>query len=179
LNNDDFFVILTPAGEIKVEKQFEVRGAKKRFTVDGTTLLTYGTEDGGNLRTWRVRRVTRSDVILEKYTDLGLAEKPRPSTLTMLGGAAAAFLALPEGKIYRVTSGQSLADTKVKDGGKEDWAKDGGKKGPGRKDGDGTRNEGGQLGLSKPLDRMEAWMAIYAPNPSVETSAVTPVNRRR
>jgi hypothetical protein len=186
LNNDDFFVVQTPSGEIKVEKQFEVGGKKKRFAAEGA-LLKYGTIDGGNERTWRVRRVTRSDVILERLDDLGRAEKLKASTMTMFGGATAAFLALPEGKIYRVTSGQSLAETKSKDGGgKENRGKDGGgekgggKKGFVKKDGpEGPKDEGGQLGLSSPLGRFEAWTAIYAPTPSVETSAVNPGDRRR
>jgi hypothetical protein len=180
LNNDDFFVVQTPSGQIEVQKQFEVGGKKKRFAAEGA-ILTYGTIDGGNQRSWRVRRVTRNDVILERFDEFGRAEKPKASTLTMFGGAAAAFLALPEGRIYRVTSGQSLADTVNKVDGKDGGGKDGGaKKVFGKKDGpEAAKDEGGQLGLSKPLDRMEAWKAVYAPTPTVETSSASPVDRRR
>jgi hypothetical protein len=105
--------------------------------------LFYGSSEGQNRQSWRVRRVTLNEVILEKLEGL---EKPKPPALAFAGGGIGNVLAVPEGKIYRVAVGQTLyVDSK-----------------------DDKFPPPTKFSLTK-----EAWKAIYAPGPVWASSAST------
>ena len=107
--NNDFILTQTADGKVVVETTFDLNGKKK--TLRKGLEIIYGTDEGKNLRTWRVRKVSVDEVILEKVggSDHGdAAMKPKPSSLAMLGGGMGNFVDVPEGKVYRVAMGQSL-----------------------------------------------------------------------
>ena len=114
LNNYDYTITQSPKGVIAVKGEWEVRGTKKLiFGYDekrpGPTLF-YGSSRGGNLRTWRVRRLTASEVIME-MTDQpdDEEERPKPPAVGFLAGGAGVVTDVPEGKMYSVAVGQCLA----------------------------------------------------------------------
>jgi hypothetical protein len=119
-------------------------------------MLLYGTEEGHNLKVWRVRRVNAREVIVEKADKPDGEEKPKPPALAFLGGGAGAFVAVPEGKVYRVAVGQCL----------DIYAKPRGDKPPPHD------------GPTAFLLTKEAWKAIYAPiqvaSPASPASPVSP-----
>lgn len=116
LNNYDYTVTQSPRGAIAVTGEWEVLGKKRTLLGyderrPGPT-LTYGSSKGGNLRTWRVRRLTASEVILEmadRPDDEEIEEKPKPPALGFLAGGAGVVADVPEGKMYSVGVGQCLA----------------------------------------------------------------------
>jgi hypothetical protein len=114
LNNYDYIITQSPKGVIGVKGEFELRGQRRSiFGYDekrpGTTLF-YGSSRADNLRTWRVRRLTASEVILEMADPLDEEdEKPKPAAVGFLAGAAGVITDVPEGKMYSVAVGQCLA----------------------------------------------------------------------
>jgi hypothetical protein len=160
LHNYDYTVTQSAKGAIAVKGEWEVNGKKKNiFGYDDkkpSPLLFYGSSEDGNYRAWRVRRVTPSEVILEKADKSEDGEKAKPSGLAFLGGAAGAIVDVPEGKVYSVGVGSCLET--------ED-------------------DEDKKLlhPLATKLLRREAFRAIYAAAPSPEASPVTGLadDRRR
>jgi hypothetical protein len=115
LNNNDYTIVQSPNGSIAVKGEYELLGKKKLLPGysekrPGQNLL-YGSEEGGNVRVWRVRRVTTTEVILERADrPADDEEKPKPPALAFLGGGVGAFVHVPEGKkMYQVSVGQCLA----------------------------------------------------------------------
>jgi hypothetical protein len=148
LDNSNYTVTQSPQGVIEVKGEYELNGKWKTVPAyigksKGRDLF-YGSEEGQNLRNWRVWRVTADHaVIIEKVDADEWAPKPKPSTMALFGGGAGAVLAVPDGKMYKVSVFQSL-DTRG-----------GGKDGPWRKDG----------GPVPPtlLSKEAAWKEIYGP----------------
>jgi hypothetical protein len=116
LNNYDYTITQSPKGVITVVGEWEVLGKKRTlYGYDekrpGPT-LTYGSSKGGNLRIWRVRRLTASEVIMEmadRADDEEIEEKPKVPALGFLAGGMGVVTDVPEGKLYRVGVGQCLA----------------------------------------------------------------------
>jgi hypothetical protein len=161
LHNYDYTLTQSPLGTIAVKGEWEVNGKKKTiFGYDEkkpSQTFFYGTSDDGNYRVWRIRRLTTSEVILE-LADKASSEsdRPKPSPLAFVGGAAGVAIDVPEGKVYSVGVGQCLETEAPK-----------GEKPPIHP-------------LATPfLLRREAFKAIYAPAP--EPSPVTGLaeDRRR
>ncbi|HEX3147067.1 MAG TPA: hypothetical protein VHR66_03235 [Gemmataceae bacterium] len=166
--NNNYTVTQSPKGAIEVKGEYELNG-KKRFLAGysektSSRNLLYGSPDGGNLRVWRVRRVTASELILEKLDKEEApalvdeetekpVEKPKVPKQAYFGGGAWMFVAVQEGKNYSVGLDQCL-DINVKKG------EEGSKPPP-------------HLGPTF-LTSREATRAIYAPLPTpVSTSAVS------
>lgn len=147
LDNHNYTITQSPKGEIGVLGEYELRGNMR--TVFGYSkeknkigrFLFYGTDDGGNRREWRIRRVLLDSVIVEKIEKPDEDSKPKPHPLAAIGGGPGAFVAVPEGKIYKVGVGQDL-DVDPKD------PKSDKRSGP---------------PPSKYLLTREAWRDIYAP----------------
>ncbi|HJZ90802.1 MAG TPA: hypothetical protein VKE40_07995 [Gemmataceae bacterium] len=158
LDNNNYTVTQSPQGVVEVKGEYELNGKWK--TVPGYKDksngrdLFYGSEEGQNLRNWRVWRIT-SDlaVIIEKVDADEWAPKPKPSTLALFGGGPGAVLAVPDGKMYKVTVLQTL-DTRAA------------KEGPWRK-------EGGPLPPT-PLSKEAAWKEIYGPRAVPASASPTP-----
>jgi hypothetical protein len=118
LDNHNYVVTQSPKGEIGVVGEWELNG--KMRTVPGYDskkpgrFLFYGSDEGGNWREWRVRRVLLDSVIVEKIEKPDSESKPKPHPLAGIGGGSGAFVAVPEGKIYKVGVGQDL-ETDPKD----------------------------------------------------------------
>jgi hypothetical protein len=144
LNNTDYVVTQGADGKLVVETQFEVKGARK--TLRKGQEIIYGTEEGKNLRAWRVRRICTSDsaVIVEKADRL---EKAKPTPAALIGGGPGAFVAVAEGNTYKVAVGQTL---------------DADPRGFPRPSTAPTR-----------LEPREAWRAIFAPPVTTPTTAVS------
>jgi hypothetical protein len=112
LHNYDYTIFQSAKGVITIKGEWEVNGKKK--TIAGydekkpSQNLFYGSSEYQNLRVWRVRRVTTSEVILEMADSSFEDEKPKPPGLAYLGGAAGVIVDVPEGKLYRVSVGQCL-----------------------------------------------------------------------
>ena len=158
--NNDFTIAQDAKGAIAVKGEWELTGKRRLMPGyseknPGNTLL-YGSDDTGNLRTWRVRRVTASEVILEKLDKKDAEEKPKPPAMSFLGGAGAAFAAVPEGKVYSVALGQCLdVNAKERDGKPPPHA-----------------------APTKYRVAGEAWKAIYAPPATASVSAQVEDKRR-
>jgi hypothetical protein len=111
LDNHNYTIIQEPNGSLSVVGEYELRGTWR--TVRGYTaekgkgghVLFYGSDEAQNYQSWRVRRVTLNEVILEKLDGV---EKPKPPALAFVGGGIGNVLAVPEGKMYRVVVGQTL-----------------------------------------------------------------------
>lgn len=157
LNNNDYTITQSPTGAIAVKGEYELRGQKRSIfgyseRRPGQNLF-YGTEDGGNLRVWRVRRVMANEVILEMADPPEEDEdKPKPPALAFVGGGVGAFVDVPEGKMYRVAVGECLAT---------DVAEDRDPLHP----------------LPTKLLRREAFRAIFAPLPASAVSSASPDRR--
>ncbi|HKB03195.1 MAG TPA: hypothetical protein VKD90_13295, partial [Gemmataceae bacterium] len=112
LDNNNYTVTQSPKGEIKVKGEWKVRGNWKLLSgyseKNPGRELFYGSEEGQNLRAWRVRRVTTDAVIMEKLDAADSGTKPKPSGLQLLGGGLGAFVAVPEGRVYKVALGHTL-----------------------------------------------------------------------
>jgi hypothetical protein len=114
LNNYDYTINQSAKGVIAVKGEWEVLGKKKMiFGYDekrsGPTLF-YGSSKGGNLRTWRVRRVTTTEVVLEMADKPDEDEdRPKVPALGFLAGGVGVVTDVPEGKMYSVGVGQCLA----------------------------------------------------------------------
>ena len=167
--NNDYTITQDARGGIAVRGEFELRGdgasPGKRVALPGYSktnpgrILLYGSEDGDNLRAWRVRRVTAAEVILEKADKPEGEEKPKVPGLAFLGGGAGAFVAVPEGRVYAVPVGHCL-DVNARE-----------------RDGKSPPHPG-----PRPLLTREAWRAIYAPLPAPSPEPTTPAvagDRRR
>jgi hypothetical protein len=154
LNNQDYTVTQTARGVIAVKGEWELRGKKVMLSGydekrPGPTLF-YGSYKGGNLRTWRVRRVTTSEVVLEMADKLDDDEdRPKPAAVGFLAGAAGVVTDVPEGKMYSVGVGQCLATEPPED-----------EKAPSHP-------------LPTKLLRREAFKLIYAPPPAPESAPVS------
>jgi hypothetical protein len=141
LDNHNYTVTQSPSGALAVLGEYEINGkwrAVPGYSADKEKAgheLVYGSAEGQNRQSWRVRRVTLNEVILEKLEGL---EKPKPPALAFAGGGIGNVLAVPEGKIYRVAVGQTL------------YAESKDDKFP---------------PPTKYLLAKEAWKAIYAPGP--------------
>ena len=159
LNNYDYTITQSPKGTISVRGEWEVNGKKKTIfgynEKNSAQTLFYGSEKAGNLRTWRVRRVTPNEVILEMADKPASdTEHPKPPALAFLGGAAGAFVDVPEGKLYSVGVGHSLQTEAEED-------------------------EKPIHPLATKLLRREAFKAIYAPIPdSAPVSGLAEDGRR-
>jgi hypothetical protein len=158
--NNDYIITQSPKGDIAVRGEYEING-KKKFLYGGNEktaghMLIYGSPDGGNQRVWRVRRVNAGEVILENADKDETAEKPKPPAQAYVGGGAWAFLAVPEGKVYRVAMGRCLDVNAFETD----------EKSPPR--------HGPTLMLTR-----EAWRAIYAPLPTVAAVSTPPVKEDR
>ena len=109
LDNHNYTITQEPNGTLTVLGEYEING--KWRTVPGYSKdkpgheLHYGSTEGQNLQSWRVRRVTLNEVILEKLDGV---EKPKPPALAFVGGGIGNVLAVPEGKMYRVSVGHTL-----------------------------------------------------------------------
>jgi hypothetical protein len=120
LDNHNYTIRQSPKGDIAVVGEYELGGNMK--VVPGYSkdkdkqgrMLFYGSDDGGNWREWRVRRVLLDSVIVEKIEKPDGESKPKPHPLAAIGGGPGAFVAVPEGKIYKVGVGQDL-ETDPKD----------------------------------------------------------------
>lgn len=114
LNNSEYTAMQSPAGNILVRGEYELNGKKRLLTASGysserpTANIMYGSEEGGNRRVWRVRRVGVGGVVLEKVDVPAPLEKPKPPALGAVAGGFGLFVHLPEGKMYKATIGQSL-----------------------------------------------------------------------
>jgi hypothetical protein len=147
LDNHNYTITQSPKGDIGVLGEYELGGNMK--VVPGYSkdkdkrgrVLFYGSDDGGNRQEWRVRRVLLDSVILEKIEKPDGESKPKPHPLAAIGGGPGAFVAVAEGKIYKVGVGQDL-ETDPKD------AKSDKRSAP---------------PPSKYLLTREAWRDIYAP----------------
>jgi len=154
LDNHNYTITQTATGAITVVGEWELNG--KWRSVAGYNKdkpgrdLFYGSDEGQNRRYWRVRRVTASEVILEKLDGIESLEKPKAPPLALVGGGAGVVVAVPEGKMYSVAVGQNLQT--------EAW------------DEPLPVSAATKFRLTK-----EAWKAIYAP--AVATSAVSPEDR--
>jgi hypothetical protein len=153
LDNNDYTITQSATGAIAVKGEYELLGKKKLLPGysekrPGQTLL-YGTEDGANIRVWRIRRLTASDVIMEKADrPADDEEHPKPPALAFVGGGAGAFVDVPEGKSYRVRVSNCLAT-------------------------DSPEGKDPLHPLPEKLLRREAYRAIFAPlpTPTVTTSS--------
>ena len=119
LDNHNYVVTQSPNGTIGVKGEWLLGGEWK--TVPGYSatkpgnLLFFGTFDGQNRREWRVRRVYLDGVVIEKIDpiDPESETKPKPHPLAMIAGGIGNHIAVPDGKVYRVSLGQTLeADPK-------------------------------------------------------------------
>jgi hypothetical protein len=112
LDNNNYTITQSPKGEIKVKGEWKVRGSWKLLAGyserNPGREMFYGSEEGQNLRAWRVRRLTTDAVIMEKLDPADRAAKPKPSGPQLLGGGPGAFVSVPEGRVYKVGLGQSL-----------------------------------------------------------------------
>src|SRR5262245_46755302 len=111
LDNHNYTITQEPNGSLSVLGEYELRGTWRPvfgYSAEkgkGGHELFYGSSEGQNRQTWRVRRVTLNEVIMEKLDGL---EKPKPPALAFAGGGIGNVLAVPEGKVYRVAVGQTL-----------------------------------------------------------------------
>jgi len=145
LDNHNYVIKQSPKGEIGVVGEWELNG--KTRTVPGYDdkkpgrFLFYGTDDGGNRREWRIRRVLIDAVIVEKIDQPDEESKPKPHPLAGIGGGLGAFAAVPEyGKVYKVGVGQDL-ETDPKD----------------------AKSDKRSAAPPSKLTAREAWKEIYAP----------------
>jgi Tfp pilus assembly protein PilO len=144
LNNTDYLVTQGTDGKLLVETLFEVKGTRK--TLRKGQEIIYGTDEGRNLRAWRVRRICATDnaVIVEKADR---ADKPKPHPAALIGGGPGAFVAVAEGATYKVAVGQCL----------DPYA----------------RGEGRSPPPPSKLEPREAWRAIFAPPVVAPTTTVS------
>jgi hypothetical protein len=160
LDNHNYTVTQSPQGAIEVKGEYELNGKWK--TVPGYKDksngrdLFYGSEEGQNLRTWRVWRITADHaVIIEKADADEWAPKPKPSSMALFGGGPGAVLAVPDGKIYKVAVLQTLE------------TRGAGKDAPWRKD-------GGSTTAPTLLSKEAAWKEIHGPRTVPASVAPTP-----
>jgi hypothetical protein len=121
LHNNNYTITQTPTGGIAVKGEYDLNGKKRLlsgYSIEKPSRnIMYGTEEGQNQRSWRVRRVTLDGVILEKLETRDASEeedvKPKVPALAGIAGGPGAFVAVPEGKIYKITLGQTLEKPKA------------------------------------------------------------------
>jgi hypothetical protein len=114
LDNHNYVVTQSPTGVIGVKGEWLLSGEWK--TVPGYSatkpgnVLFFGTIEGQNRREWRVRRVYLDGVVVEKIDpiDPEAGTKPKPHPLSMLGGGIGNYIGVADGKVYRVSLGQTL-----------------------------------------------------------------------
>ena len=112
LDNNNYTITQKADGSIGVNGEYELNG-KWRTVKDysrekpGRELI-FGSEEAKNKRVWRVRRVTATEVILEKVDAVDRLEKAKPPAMAFVGGSAGVVIAVPDGKMYRVGVGQNL-----------------------------------------------------------------------
>lgn len=164
LDNNNYVITQSPNGAIGVRGEYLLSGVPK--TAPGysygkpTDRLFFGTDEGSNYREWRVRRVFHDSVIMEKIDAIDPEAKPKPHPLSFIAGGIGASVAVPEGKIYRVTMGQTLESEP---------------KGP--------PSTTAPSKISRPYGLTdtggkEAWKVIYAPAPE-PTTAVSEESREK
>ncbi len=108
------------SGAITVLGEYTIGGKKKTLPGYSSSKekmsrdLVYGTEEGKNRRAWRIRRLTETEVILEKL-DLSadFETKPKATPAALFGGGPGVFVGVPEGKVYRLTIGQTLVEPRI------------------------------------------------------------------
>jgi hypothetical protein len=105
--NNEYTITQKPDGKLVVETTYEVNGRKRQLRKPGQEIV-YGTVEGQNQRAWRVRRVTLSQLILERLDEPGWVEK-KPAGLAFAGGGPGQVLAVPEGRVVSLSAHQTLA----------------------------------------------------------------------
>ena len=127
LTNNNYTVTqMMTTGAITVMGEYTIGGKKRtapgyRVSKEWSTRdLMYGTIEGKNQRAWRVRRLTETEVILEKLDLSVVAATPKATPAALFGGGPGAFVTVPVGKVYRLTIGQTLAEPSVLTSG-EGW----------------------------------------------------------
>ncbi|HKB01021.1 MAG TPA: hypothetical protein VKD90_02325 [Gemmataceae bacterium] len=145
LNNTDYMISQGADGKLVVETLFEVKGTRK--TLRKGQEIIYGTDEGKNLRAWRVRRICTTDnaVIVERVDRT--PDKPKPHPAALIGGGPGAVLAVAEGATYKVAVGHCL----------DPYA----------------RGEGKSPPPPSNLEPREAWRAIFAPPVVTPTTTVS------
>jgi len=113
LDNHNYVVTQDAKGGVGVVGEYELSPGRWK-TIPGYSSvkpgprLFFGTEEGLNLRMWRVRRVMLDGVIVERIEPAKEGEKPKLQPLEAIAGGIGTFVAVPEGKIYKVGMGQTL-----------------------------------------------------------------------
>jgi hypothetical protein len=121
LTNNTFTATqLMTTGAVAVLGEYTVGGKKKTLPGYSSSKertsrdVVYGTEEGKNKRAWRVRRLTETEVILEKLDLTADAEaKVKATPAAVFGGGPGVFVGVPEGKVYRLTIGQTLVEPSI------------------------------------------------------------------
>jgi hypothetical protein len=111
-NNHNYTVTQNASGHITVEATYSLKGRNINMYKPGLEII-YGTEEGGNQRHWRVRKITSSEVILEKVDPKAVSTDAKSGSgkaepLSIWGGGLGKFVSIPEGKIIRLRVGDSL-----------------------------------------------------------------------
>ena len=116
----------TASGAVTVLGEYTVGGKKKTLPGYSSSKermsrdLVYGTDEGKNKRAWRIRRLTDTEVIVEKLDLSEAAEKPKATPAAVFGGGPGVFVSVPVGKVYRLTIGQTLVEPAILTSG-EGW----------------------------------------------------------
>jgi hypothetical protein len=155
MNDHDYTVTQTADGKIEVRGVFKFKRENEKEiqkrSLPGYSLtkppqdIIYGTEEGQNLRTWRVRRVTLGYVIVERVDSKESGSRTRVPFIGAMAGGLGSVVAVPRDKVFKVKMGESL---KMSEGYER------------------TR---------KPLEVAEAWKEIYGPAFVPATEAPMPV----
>ena len=112
LDNHNYTITQGTKGELRVRGEYELSAGRWKtlpeYIVNPGPRLFFGSEEGQNLRMWRVRRVMLDGVIVEKIDAAKAGSKPKLQPLEAIAGGLGAFVTVPEGKIYKVGMGQTL-----------------------------------------------------------------------
>jgi len=153
LDNHNYSITQGTKGELRVRGEYELSAGRWKtlpeYIVNPGPRLFFGSEEGQNLRMWRVRRVMLDGVIVEKIDAPKAGTKPKLHPIEAIAGGLGAFVYVPDGKIYKVGMGQTLHPAAFGD----------------------NKQATSPVKYSKPSD---AWQDIYAPLviPSAPVSAV-------
>lgn len=112
LDNHNYTITQGTKGELRVRGEYELSAGRWKtlpeYIVNPGPRLFFGSEEGQNLRMWRVRRVMLDGVIVEKIDAPKAGTKPKLQPLEAIAGGLGAFVNVPDGKIYKVGMGQTL-----------------------------------------------------------------------
>jgi hypothetical protein len=118
INDHDYTIFQDAKGAIAVRGEYEIKreGEKegRKRLLPGYSYgklpqdIMYGTPEGQNQKSWRVRRVSLDGVIVEEVGAEGTPGRTKVPFITMAAGGIGAVVAVPERKVYKVKLGESL-----------------------------------------------------------------------